>query len=167
MTDRQKSDLIDLVHHEHHHMTRLFEDLRSTFERIASEDLSPDLRSEIVETAHEDLQTAFDELLHHFSQEEEVFFVEMEKRFPSLSDDIAGLVQTHEFVCDRTRWLQNALDRDATALAADVERVHDVLATLQSTLVDHTNIENELFGKALREMTPTERQELLERMRSV
>jgi hemerythrin-like domain-containing protein len=167
MTEQQKSDLIDLVHHEHHHMTRLFEDLRETFERLASEDLEPELRREIVETAHDDLQTAFDELLHHFSQEEEVFFVELEKKFPALGDDIAELVATHEFVCDRTRWLQKVLHQDASAIAGNVQRVRDVLTTLESTLVDHTNAENEILGSALRDMTPEERNQLLEKMRAV
>lgn len=167
MTDRKKSDLIDLVHHEHHHMTRLFEDLRETFARLASEELDAGPRREIVETAQDDLQHAFDELLHHFSQEEEVFFVEMERRFPDLSDDIGALVETHEFVCERTRWLQKILQQDTAAIAANVARVHEVLSTLETTLVDHTNTENEIFDTALRKMTPAEREKLLQKMRAV
>lgn len=167
MTETPKSDLIDLVHHEHHHMTKLFGDLRSTFERLAAEDLEGSERREIVQTAHEDLQTAFDELLQHFSQEEEVFFVEMEKRFPRLSDDIAELVETHEFVCDRTRWLQRVLRQEPSVIAENVERVGETLSTLQTTLVEHTDAENKIFGAAMRDMTPGEREELLRKMRDV
>ena len=62
MQDSPKSDLIDLVNHEHHHLTQLFGSLHATFEALANGALDPRERSEVVETAAEDLQTAFDDL---------------------------------------------------------------------------------------------------------
>lgn len=167
MTQETKSDLIDLVHHEHHHLTSLFGSLHSTFEILSSEALDSAERQEIVETAAEDLQTAFDDMLHHFSQEEEVFFVEMEKRFPELGEDIAKLVATHEFVYERTRWLQNLLQQRAEAIAQNAERIFDTLTTLDRTLVEHTQAENVIFTDALRRMTPPEREEILRKMREI
>ena len=80
MTDSPKSDLIDLVHHEHHHMTRLFEDLRATFERLASEKLEERERLDMLETARDDLASAFEELLHHFDQEDLEFMSALASR---------------------------------------------------------------------------------------
>ncbi len=167
MTDSPKSDLIDLVHHEHDHMTKLFGDLRATFEQLAVDEIDDADKREIVETAREDLRAAFDELLHHFDQEEEVFFVRMESRFPELAAQIATLVQTHEFVCDRTRDLQTLLQQDVGVIAANLGRVGETLTTLQTTLLDHTNTENEIFGAALRRMTAGEREALLREMREL
>lgn len=162
-----KSDLIDLVQHEHHHMTRLFADLKSTFQRLADGDLEDSDRQEMVEMAHEDLSVAFEELLEHFDQEEEVFFVELERQFPELSNDIAELVETHEAVCEKTRWLQRMLRQDPSEMAGSLGLVTDVLTGLQQTLNDHTAAENKIMGSALRRMTPAEREELLRKMRDL
>lgn len=162
-----QSDLIDLVHHEHDHMGKLFADLRETFQSLAGDQVADDVKLELVETASEDLRVAFDDLLHHFSQEEEVFFVHMEKRFPDLSEEIADLVKTHEFVCERTRWLQRVLTQDVAAVTSNLARIGETLTTLQQTLLDHTNTENEIFGAALRKMSAREREELLREMREI
>lgn len=168
MTEQHpKSDLIDLVHHEHHHLTRLFGSLQSTFATLASSDLDARERMDVVETAAEDLQTAFDDMLHHFSQEEEVFFVEMESRFPELSEEIAALVATHEFVYEKTRWLQRLLRQDARVISEQADRISDTLTTLDQTLIDHTEDENRIFDAAMRKMSPAEREDLLRRMREV
>ena len=79
---QQKSDLIDTVHHEHDHLGKLFDDLEETFEDLASGDMDSSRYVEVVESASGDLEVALDEMLHHFNQEEEVFFVEIEERFP-------------------------------------------------------------------------------------
>ena len=163
MTDTQKSDLIDRVHHEHNHLTRLFEDLGATFEKIAEGECD----RETLESAREDLRIGLEDMLHHFDQEEEVFFVEIERRFPEFADQIAELVDTHEFVCDRTRWLHTVLSRDDDAIAELGDEVHGVLETLSKTLVDHTAQENEIFGAALRQMTPAEREALLREMQRI
>ena len=162
-----KSDLIDLVHHEHDHMTKLFGDLRATFEQLGQATGPESEKREMVETAQEDLRAAFDELLHHFDQEEEVFFVRMETRFPELGPQIATLVETHEFVCERTRWLQRVLQQGVDAITVNLDGVRDTLSTLQTTLFEHTNTENEIFGAALRRMTPQERESLLREMREL
>ncbi len=166
-TDQRKSDLIDLVHHEHHHLTSLFGSLKQTFERLASSDLPEAERLEMTETAAEDLQTAFDDMLHHFSQEEEVFFVEMETRFPELEPDIAALVETHEFVCSRTKWLQSLLKKNAAEISAQADRISETLTTLDETLTKHTEDEDRIFSSAMRRMTPREREDLLRRMREI
>lgn len=167
MTDSPKSDLIDLVHHEHDHMTKLFGDLRATFERLVEDETDDEEKRDIVETAREDLRAAYEELLHHFDQEEEVFFLQMERRFPELATDIESLVQTHEFVCDRTRWLQQVLQQDIDTIVGNLRRVGETLTTLQTTLLDHTNTENQIFGTALRRMTAREREDLLRDMREL
>lgn len=167
MSEVNKSDLIDLVEHEHEHMTKLFEDLRSTFEQLVMDDVDDADKREIIETSQEDLRVAYDELLHHFSQEEEVFFVRMERRFPELAEEIASLVETHEFVCDRTRWLQHVLEQDVDVIVSHLTRVGETLTTLQQTLLDHTNRENEIFVAALKRMSVQEREALLRDMREI
>lgn len=164
--EEMKSDLIDLVHHEHDHMARLFGDLCATFGQFATGDLDDEEVADAIDTAQDDLAAAYDELLEHFSREEEVFFVRMETRFPELREEIAELVRTHEFVCDRTRWLRAVL-RDRDAMMAKLPQVRETLTTLQTTLHHHTTVENEIFGHALRQMTVNEREALLQEMRAV
>ena len=167
MDDAKESDLIEIVQHEHDHMIKLFDDLRGTFERLVSGAVPAQERVELVETTREDLRGAFEELLHHFSQEEEIFFIEMERRFPELAAPIAELVATHEFVCDRTRWIQTVLHAGVDSISENLEPLGETISLLQTTLKAHTDRENEIFVRGLQRMTPDERGDLLRRMREL
>ncbi len=161
------SDLIDLVHHEHAHLNRLFADIGETFEKIARGELDEPRCTEVLETASDDLQMALDEMLHHFNQEEEVFFVEIEKRFPELADDISHLAAAHELMCDRTRWLHRQLNQPRTGGAEGADEIMKVVKQMRQLLRQHTTNENRLFDSALQRMPAEEREALLEEMRRI
>ena len=163
----QSSDLIDLVHHEHDHLCRLFEDIGQTFEKIARGELSGSRRAAVLDTASDDLQMALDEMLHHFNQEEEVFFVEIEQRFPELSDDIEALAQAHETMCDRTRWLHRQLGQPSEQIDQEVDEIMKVVKQMRTMLVQHTSKENQLFDSVLERIPAEERDSLLEEMRRI
>lgn len=168
MVDEEtRSALIDIVHHEHDHLKRLFEDIEESFEEIVAGET--DVASEMgaLEAAADNLAVALEEMLHHFNQEEEVFFVDLEERFPELSDDIAGLVESHETMCDKTRWLRQHLEGTAEDIAADADEIHDVLGDMNDLLSEHTEEENRLFGRALEKMPEEEQHELLDEMRKI
>lgn len=164
---QRKSDLIDLVHHEHAHLRRLFDDLAESFASIADGEVGEESRREVVATAAEDLEVALDDMLHHFNQEEEIFFVELEKRFPELKPQIVGLVKGHEVMGQRTRWLQEQLSKPPKELTRNLEVILDVLRSMARLVEDHTEEETRLFDAALEAMPAEERQGLLERMRSI
>lgn len=161
------SDLIDLVHHEHDHLNRLFEDIGETFEKIARGELAEPRRSDVLETASDDLQMALEEMLHHFNQEEEVFFVEIENRFPELADDISHLADAHELMCDRTRWLHRQLKKPPEGVGERAADIMKVVKQMRQLLRQHTTNENRLFDNALGRMPAAERDALLEEMRRI
>lgn len=161
------SDLIDAVHHEHAHMRRLFVDLVSSFESIARGEVDEESREEVVSVASEDLEVALDDMLHHFNQEEEIFFVELEERFPAIQPQVETLVKAHETMSKRTRWLQEQLARPSEELTRNLEVILDVLRSMAHLVDEHTQDEAELFSSVLEAMSPEERKDLLERMREL
>lgn len=157
------AELIDLVHHEHDHLTRIFEDLDSQFRRIATDGLD----GEVLETARGDLALGLEEMLHHFDQEEAVFFVRISDKFPEMADDVGKLVRMHEFICEQTQSLQRLLELDGAQLQTRVQEVHDYVAVLRGALRTHARQENAFFADALERMSADEREALLEEMRHV
>lgn len=168
MVDKEtRSALIDIVHHEHDHLKRLFTDIEASFTKIVAGESDVESESEALESAAENLGVALEEMLHHFNQEEEVFFVDLEERFPELSDDIAGLVEAHEEMCDKTRWLRQHIGGEADEIAADAEEILEVLQAMSELLSNHTEEENRIFGLALEKMPKEEQDELLDEMRKI
>jgi hemerythrin-like domain-containing protein len=162
---KASSDLIEVVHNEHDHLLKLFEDIGQTFEKVAAGEFDEARREDVLETASDDLQLALDEMLHHFNQEEEVFFVEIEKRFPELSDDIEGLADAHELMCDRTRWLHRQLNQSRDTITERSDQIMKVVKQMRQLLGQHTTNETRLFDTALESMPPEERESLLAEMR--
>ncbi|MGM0557086.1 MAG: hemerythrin domain-containing protein [Myxococcota bacterium] len=163
----QKSDLIDTVHHEHDHLVKLFDDIEDTFDALAAGDMDRSRHLEVVESASGDLKVALDEMLHHFNQEEEVFFVEIEKRFPEVSDTIAELSEAHEMMCERTRWLHRQIGQSPTEIKEKADEIREVIHQMRVTLAEHTESETELFDSVLGRMSSDEREELLDEMRRI
>ena len=161
----QKSDLIDTVHHEHHHLVKLFDDIEDTFDALAAGDMDKSQHMNVVESASGDLKVALDEMLHHFNQEEEVFFVEIEKRFPEVADTIEELTAAHEVMCERTRWLHRQIGQPPTEIKEKADEIREVIHQMRVTLAEHTENETELFDSVLRRMSSGEREELLDEMR--
>ncbi len=163
MEEKQiRSDLIDLVHHEHAHICRLFTDLYERFEKIAAGELVDESRDEMVEAAAEELTIALDEMLHHFNQEEEVFFIDFERRFPELAEDVASLVEAHESMCDRTRWLQQQFKKNVATLSENIDEVLEVLRSMNELVLKHTIEEQRFFSTVLTKIPAGERRSLLE-----
>jgi hemerythrin-like domain-containing protein len=168
MVDQEtRSALIDIVHHEHAHLKRLFGDIASTFQKIVTGESDVEAEADILRSAADDLDVALDEMLHHFNQEEEVFFVDLEERFPELGEDIAGLVESHETMCDKTRWLRSQIGAESEAIAENAEAILEVLESMSDLLVEHTEEENRIFEAALEQMPEQEQQELLAEMRKI
>lgn len=161
------TELIDVVHHEHDHLVRFFEDLDEQFRRISKQGLADAGGPELLVTAREDLNLGLDEMLHHFDQEEAVFFVEIATKFPTLADDVQKLVRMHEFICDQTQLLQKLLELPDSNLVGRVDEVHDYVAVIRGALRTHARQENTFFEDALEKMSPEERTVLLNKMREI
>jgi|SRR5690554_354312 len=161
------SNLIDVVHHEHAHLCRLFDDIGESFEKIASGELEGTRRSEVVESAQEDLQMALEEMLHHFNQEEELFFVEIEEQFPEYAKDIERLVDGHELICERTRWLNRKLKLPEVAQGEHAEEILGVVKQMCKLVHSHAVNENRLFDSALARMPVEQRERLREEIRKL
>ncbi len=151
-----RSDLLDWAHHEHEHLDRLFEDLRRMFDEIddgtwAGDDL---------DAAVEDLRGALEDMLEHFSEEEEVYFVAIETRFPEYAEDLAVLERHHASICERTRGLKRQIAReDPASRIQALKRARD---ELDDELAEHNVREQDVFRRALERLTQEERVELLD-----
>lgn len=163
----QKSDLIDTVHHEHDHLVKLFDDIEDTFDELADGDMDESRYVDVVESASGDLEVALDEMLHHFNQEEEVFFVEIEQRFPEQADTIKELSDAHELMCERTRWLHRQISLPPEEINAKAQEIREVIHQMRVALSEHTERETELFDTVLRKMSAAEREALLDEMRRI
>lgn len=165
--DEQTSDLIDQVHHEHAHLRRLFDDLATSFARIAAGEIGEKNKRDVVSAASEDLEVALDDMLEHFDQEEEVFFVEIERRFPELKPRIEILIAAHEEMTQRTRWLHEQLGKSPAELSRNLEVMVDVLGAMSQLVEDHTEEETALFDDVLQKIPEGERRGLLKKMRQI
>lgn len=161
------SDLIDQVHHEHQHLRRLFGDLAERFGAISSGDIGTDQSETVIAAAAEELEVALEDMLHHFNQEEEVFFIEIEARHPELKPRIDVLVEAHELMSQRTRWLHEQLGKEPQALARNLEVVVDVLESMAELVETHTREETALFDDVLASIPEGERKMLLRKMREI
>jgi hypothetical protein len=164
----ETSDLIDWAHHEHAHLSRLFEDLQQTFARIGAGDLAEEGVAEAVALALEDLTVALEDMLEHFGEEEEFYFVEIEQRFPQFAGRLELLVQAHERICAQTRELERSLrgyrQRGGDALWGELgQRVQVLAAEVQA----HNVQEQVVFEDALKQMSEVERQQLMAHKRAL
>lgn len=157
--------LINHIHHEHDHLTRLFDDVYKTFEKLNDGVL--DDEGEALESAAEDLQVALDEMMQHFAEEEEVLFVEIEKNFPAMAEEIAELVETHEDICDQTRWLQRLLTKSPDAIREESARALEVLDGLRDDVRKHSDAEAGVYNKALKQLPPADRRRMMETLQSI
>ncbi len=157
--------LINHIHHEHEHLTRLFDDVHRTFKKLSEGVL--DDETEALESASEDLRVALDEMMEHFAEEEEVLFIEIEKHFPAMSERIAALVQTHENICDQTRWLQKLLTKSPETIHDEADRALAVLDGLRDDVREHSKSEASVYNEALRQLPPSDRRRMMETMQSI
>lgn len=164
-TTMNNEKLINHIHHEHDHLTRLFDDVYRTFEKLSEGAL--DDETEALESASDDLRIALDEMMQHFAEEEEVLFVEIEKHFPQMSDEIASLVQTHEAICDETRWLQKLLTKSPDAIREECSSALDVLDNLREDVRAHSKAESQVYNNALRQLPPSERRRMMQTLQSI
>ncbi len=161
------NELIDQLHHEHAHLTRLFTELSQTFRRVASSDVDDDDWDDALTTAAEDLGAALDEMLHHFSQEEEILFVEIAERFPEFSDEISRLERNHESIVGHARNLLSLLGRGPQSFRDEYERAIQILSLVSEEVTQHTLDEAKVYGDALKKLAPAERRAMLEQLKQI
>ena len=158
-----RSDILEWAEHEHAHMDRLFQDLRETFARIAASDVSDAQAREAVDQAVDDLRGALDDMLEHFNEEEEVYFVAIEGRFPELGPQVARLVHTHESICRKVKRMTHQLAKPLPQVREEVKGLSTQLDELVVTLEDHNEEEQVIFATALKRLSSDERVELLDK----
>ena len=160
-----QNEVLGHIEVEHAHLSRLFEDLRQTFETVAENGVVTN--EDALVTAAEDLEDALEEMLHHFEQEEQVLFVQIRERFPDMAGDIVGLVDTHELICSHTRWLQELLGGDRARLIAQMDQALVVIRDVASQVAGHTHAETRVYGEALSKLSPKDRRAMLEMLQGL
>jgi iron-sulfur cluster repair protein YtfE (RIC family) len=163
MVERVAVDLLKMVEHEHEHLVRLFSDIRLQFESIAPNDSSS---RDFYTQAVDDLDTALEEMLEHFDQEEQVVFPAFEAHRPDLADRIAGLARAHEAICTKTRRLREIMFQ-FDDLAADPSEARGLVDFLCRTLTSHTKAEYEVFVDALRDVAAAEQRALIDMLAAI
>lgn len=163
-----RSDLLDWANHEHEHLSKLFDDLRATFNEMAQGELDEEAMQEASGQALEDLDVALEDMLEHFNEEEEVYFLAIEQRFPEYSESIEALVRTHESICAKIQRLQRHLVEDREALAGELSAKLVALVNSLALEVERHNIqEQEVFTSALKRLSTDEQIALMARKQSL
>jgi len=165
--EMDQSDLLEWANHEHEHLDRLFRDLRATFGRIATGEVEASAIDELVEQAVEDLDAALGDMLEHFADEEEVYFLAIGERYPSYAEQIDGLISTHESLTKRTRSLKGRLKGGPKVVREEAGAFITELNGLFEELAAHNAEEQALFDEALKQLTVDERAELLTHRQSL
>ena len=167
----ERSDLLDWTHHEHEHLSKLFDDLRATFNRLALGDVESAEREEMLGQAMEDLEGALEDMLEHFNEEEEVYFLAIEQRFPEFGEAIAELVSAHESICTSTRRLRRHIAGAALPSEGGIEAMSAALIAMVNELARdverHNAAEHAVFSQALRQLSPHERIAIMDRKRAL
>lgn len=161
----ERSDLVEWATHEHVHLSRLFDDLRATFNAMAQGEWEEEEREEALSQALEDLDGALEDMLEHFNEEEEVYFLAIEQRFPEYGESIEALVKAHEAICDRVQQLQQQLAREEWGGSSDRELSARLIALVNSLALEverHNEREQEVFSRALQRLSPDERVALMD-----
>ena len=156
----ERSDLYEWAHHGHEHMGKLFDDLRGTFNAIATGELVGQAQEVALGQALEDLEGALEDMLEHFGEEEELYFVAIEQRFGEMSHKLDELVAGHERICARTRKLQRHV-----ASQGDLREASGMLIALVNELAldieRHNEREHEVFGEALSRMSDEDKLDVM------
>ncbi len=146
------SQLVDVIKHEHEHLTRFFTDLNARFYEAEAGSID----ATFLESAREELEFGVEELLHHFDQEEAVLFAEVVTRFPVEKENVDKLTRMHEFICDQTKDLQVILENDPAEMQSKISEVHDLVSTIRGALRTHARHENAFFLRIFDDLEPTE-----------
>lgn len=162
-----RSDLLEWASHEHDHVTKLFEDLARTFEGLSTGELLGQERADALDEAVEELGMALEDIMEHFTEEEEVYFVAIEQRMPQFQGDIEELVATHEGICVQIQQLEQLLVRRRGELDQLTGELDDRLRELVRAVRRHNAEEQALFDAALRQLSEHERAALLDTKRSL
>ena len=160
--DIERSDLLEWAHHEHEHLSKLFDDLRATFNAIAVGELEGPRREEALDQAVEDLEVALEDMLEHFNEEEEIYFLAIEGRFPEFGPEIDALKSTHETICARTRRLQRHVGARRDSIAQMSAELIALVNELTLALERHNSEEQRVFEKALNLLSEDERLALMD-----
>ena len=162
-----ENELLDQLHHEHAHLNRLFTELSETFRRVAAGKVSDEDADDALATAAEDLTVALDEMLHHFSQEEEILFVELVQRFPELHASVAELERNNESITKETKLLLGMLGRGHQSFRDDFDHAVQTLESVSHKVAQHTKDEARVYGAALKQLAPAERRAMLEQLQQI
>ncbi len=159
-------DVLKHILHEHRHLVRLFDDAYESFSKISRSELDDSELNEALQTAADDLEVALEDMITHFNQEEEVLFVEIENRFPSMAEAIESLVQNHEAIAADTRWLL-AFSGRRNHKSAEFEEALSVVSRVRDAISAHTRDEARIYGEALSLMDEASRAKMLDEMKEL
>lgn len=171
-TKIDRSDLVEWANHEHVHLSKLFDDLRQTFNEMAQGELEGDSLDEALALAFDDLEGGLEDMLEHFNEEEEVYFLAIEQRFPEYATQIDHLTQTHEVICEKIQRLQRHIrevERDLET-GERQELSARLIALVNSLAVEverHNEQEQAVFEGALKRLSVDEQIALLDKKRAL
>jgi len=166
-----RSDLVEWANHEHVHLSKLFDDLRQTFNDMAQGELEGDALQEALSVALDDLDGALEDMLEHFNEEEEVYFQAIEQRFPQYASQIDALVCAHEEICKKIRTLQQCVREYEQPMKGGYKELSARLIALVNSLAlaveRHNKEEQDVFEGALKHLSVDEQIALLEQKQAL
>lgn len=152
-----KPDAVDQLHHDHVHLNRLVEGLRSSVQSCLRGEQDPaDLQAEMREFVH----VAQEELLEHFDTEETGLFPWITERFPDQSMIVAELEVAHDRLCGVMSRMARLVESAPEDFAHQLDATVALFARFDANYVKHARDERDLLQQLTSRLTPEMRREV-------
>jgi hypothetical protein len=154
-------DLKLRIANDHGKLDRLFEGLETSLRHALAG--GPPIDAEFFQDTRDDLNFALEEMFEHFGVEEEAIFAHIKAAIPALAPRVDALEADHEHLSSRTTRLRKMIAAaDAGLKPLDLGQALQLLSELRQILVRHNQQEVQIFFDALEQMSPNDRQRLLD-----
>lgn len=154
-------DLKLRIANDHGKLDRLFEGLETSLRHALTG--GPPIDAEFFQDTRDDLNFALEEMFEHFGVEEEAIFAHIKAAIPALAPRVDALEADHEHLSSRTTRLRKMIAAaDAGLKPLDLGQALQLLSELRQILMRHNQQEVQIFFDALEQMSPNDRQRLLD-----
>lgn len=155
MPHMPKVDPLHELEHDHGHLTRLVFELRDQLHEAAAKD-AQEAHAALVETIH----ALGEDLVEHFSREEEGLFPFVSETVPDLREHVQRLSAAHDTVCGAILRMRHAVGEDSAAFAARIPSLLALHDRFDVAYAEHSREERALLDDLKSRLDPEARRVL-------
>jgi hypothetical protein len=150
-------DPVQKLEHDHHHLTRLVDDLRGGIQEVLRGDRQA---AELREPLDSFMELAQEELFAHFEYEEVTLFPFLIEKMPDCRASVAELELAHDRMCGVVSRMSHMLGQGDEALTQNFDAFVVMFARFDANFVKHARDEWELLQLASSGLSEADRRTL-------